>query len=155
MSSFEFLLRFSLYIAAFFNIFFGRAVIENFICHECHQYITSISIIYYPQLKQIDLIKYFNKLFNVLIPEIREVIYKWLKDGGKVENIGNLDETALFYKIQRSQTLASSAVEGRKVPKDRLTIALMRDSLGNKKFKPLNIWKHKRPHPLVDGTRSL
>ena len=54
--------------------------------------------------------------------EVREFIFKWIKNGGKLENIFNLDETALFFKLQRSETLASSAVQGKKVNKDRLTI---------------------------------
>jgi hypothetical protein len=43
----------------------------------------------------------------------------WIKNGGKIENIFNLDETALFYKLQRNQTLASCAQAGKKVNKDQ------------------------------------
>jgi hypothetical protein len=39
--------------------------------------------------------------------EVREYILNWIKKGGKLENIFNLDETALFFKLQRSETLAS------------------------------------------------
>ena len=78
--------------------------------------------------------------------EVREFIFKWIKNGGKLENIFNLDETALFFKLQRSETLASSAVQGKKVNKDRLTIAIICNALGNKKIRPLVIGKHKKPH---------
>ncbi len=69
-----------------------------------------------------------------------------IKNGGKIENIFNLDETALFYKLQRNQTLASCAQAGKKVNKDRLTVAVICDALGNKKTRPIVIGKHKKPH---------
>ena len=73
-------------------------------------------------------------------------ILNWIKKGGKLENLFNLDETALFFKLQRSETLASSSVEGKKVNKERLTIAIIFNSLGTHKIRPLVIGKNKKPH---------
>ena len=48
--------------------------------------------------------------------------------------------------MQRNQTLASCAQEGKTVNKDRLTIAVICDALGRNKIRPLVIVKHKKPH---------
>ena len=60
------------------------------------------------------------------------------KKGGKIENVGNLDETALFFKLQSSQTLADSKIEGKKILKDRITVAVICSSSG-RKWKPIVI----------------
>jgi hypothetical protein len=78
--------------------------------------------------------------------EVYDFIMNWIKKGGKIENIFNLDETALFFKLQRNQTLVSCAQEGKKVNKDRLTVAVICEALGRKKTRPIVIGKHKRPH---------
>ena len=42
--------------------------------------------------------------------------------------------------------MTSCAQEGKKVNKDRLTVAVICDALGRKKTRPIVIGKHKRPH---------
>ncbi len=61
------------------------------------------------------------------------------------QDIYNMDETALFYKLQPCQTLATSSVNGQKLSKDRITIALCMNADGSDKLKPIIINKSKRP----------
>jgi hypothetical protein len=70
-----------------------------------------------------------------------EFIMNWIKKGGKIENIFNLDETALFFKLQRNKTFASCAQEGKKVNKNQLTVAVICNALGRKySYKTIRIF---------------
>jgi len=56
-----------------------------------------------------------------------------------------MDETALFYKLQPCHTLATSSINGQKVTKERITVALCMNADGSDKLKPIIINKSKRP----------
>ncbi len=60
-------------------------------------------------------------------------------------DIYNMDETGLFFRLGPNSTLATGAVKGTKKKKDRLTVALCCNATGTDKLKPLVIGKAKRP----------
>lgn len=61
------------------------------------------------------------------------------------DNIFNMDETALFYELAPNQTLACKNVQGKKLSKKRITVALCSNSTGTIKIKPLIINTSKNP----------
>ncbi len=61
------------------------------------------------------------------------------------DDIYNMDETGLFFRLGPNSTLATGAVKGTKKKKDRLTVALCCNSTGTDKLIPLVIGKAKRP----------
>ena len=65
--------------------------------------------------------------------------------GFEFEDIFNMDELALFFRLQPGQTLATAAAKGTKQCKDRLTVALCCNATGTVKAKPFVIGKSKRP----------
>ena len=67
-----------------------------------------------------------------------------------MEDIYNCDETALFWQLEPSKTLAQCPVIGTKKSKNRVTILLTCNATGKDKLKPLFIHKYKNPHPLCD-----
>ena len=76
-------------------------------------------------------------------------VSNWIDKCGNLENIFNIDETALFYKLLPSTTKATSQSQGQKIDKDRLTVAFIVNAVGNDKIKPIIIGKHKNLIALV------
>lgn len=64
------------------------------------------------------------------------------------EDIFNLDETGLFYRLGPNYTLATKKVSGTKKSKDRITVALAANATGTTKIKPFVIPKVQRPRVL-------
>ncbi|CAB5357732.1 unnamed protein product [Rhizophagus irregularis] len=62
-----------------------------------------------------------------------------------LKRIYNMDETGLFYRLEPDRTLATKRLAGRKVNKERLSVALCANADGSHKFKPLIIGKFERP----------
>ncbi len=71
---------------------------------------------------------------------------KKLTSNYKREDIFNLDETALFFKLQPNKTLSNGAASGEKLNKERITIALCCNATGTEKSKPIVIHKFQKPH---------
>jgi hypothetical protein len=63
-----------------------------------------------------------------------------------LEDIYNLDETALFFKLTPNKTLSNEAAAGEKINKERVTVALCCNATGSDKVKPIVIHRCKRPH---------
>ncbi|XP_064464099.1 tigger transposable element-derived protein 6-like [Ornithodoros turicata] len=61
------------------------------------------------------------------------------------EDIYNIDETALFYRLGPTRTLAANPVSGTKRSKARLTVGLLCNASGTDKCKPVVIAKAMRP----------
>ncbi|CAB5384860.1 unnamed protein product [Rhizophagus irregularis] len=62
-----------------------------------------------------------------------------------LERIYNMDETGLFYRLEPDRTLATKRLAGRKVNKERISIALCANADGSHKLKPLIIGKFEKP----------
>ncbi|CAI5954193.1 unnamed protein product [Closterium sp. NIES-65] len=58
----------------------------------------------------------------------------------------NLDETALWLSVLPRRTYSNGHIPGRKVSKERLTVAFLVNADGSHVFRPLMISKAKRPH---------
>ncbi|CAI5962735.1 unnamed protein product [Closterium sp. NIES-64] len=58
----------------------------------------------------------------------------------------NLDETALWLSVLPRRTYSNGRIPGRKVSKERLTMAFLVNADGSHAFRPLVISKAKRPH---------
>ncbi|CAI6001411.1 unnamed protein product [Closterium sp. NIES-64] len=58
----------------------------------------------------------------------------------------NLDETALWLSVLPRRTYSNGRILGRKVSKERLTVAFLVNADGSHVFRPLVISKAKRPH---------
>ncbi|RNA23851.1 tigger transposable element-derived 6-like [Brachionus plicatilis] len=80
-----------------------------------------------------------------LINDGRQKIKNWTKDFG-LDDIYNIDETALFFKLEPNKTLSTQQVHGKKVNKERITIAIGTNLTGKHKLEPIVIGKYKRPH---------
>ncbi|CAB5381779.1 unnamed protein product [Rhizophagus irregularis] len=61
-----------------------------------------------------------------------------------LERIYNMDETGLFYRLEPDRTLATKCLAGRKVNKERISIALCANADGSHKLKPLIIGKFEK-----------
>ncbi|KAF0147144.1 MAG: Uncharacterized protein FD143_3102 [Ignavibacteria bacterium] len=61
------------------------------------------------------------------------------------EDIANLDETGVFYRLPPNSTLATKPIHGTKKIKDRLTVVLCSNATGSFKMKPIVIGKAARP----------
>ena len=60
-------------------------------------------------------------------------------------DIYNMDETGLFYRLLPNATLATGPVSGKKKQKERITVALCANATGTDKLVPLVIGKSERP----------
>ena len=60
-------------------------------------------------------------------------------------DVFNFDETGLLYQAEPRASLSAGAIKGKKVSKERLTIALCTNVTGTERFKPFVIGKSKRP----------
>ncbi|CAI5479791.1 unnamed protein product [Closterium sp. Yama58-4] len=58
----------------------------------------------------------------------------------------NLDETALWLSVLPRKTYSNARIPGRKVSKDRLTVAFLVNADGSHAFRPVVISKARRPH---------
>ena len=77
-----------------------------------------------------------------LVEKGREDLQK-ITSSYRRQDIYNMDETALFYKLQPCHTLATSSINGQKVSKERITVALCMNADGSDKLKPIIINKLK------------
>ncbi|GBC19075.2 tigger transposable element-derived protein 6-like [Rhizophagus irregularis DAOM 181602=DAOM 197198] len=64
------------------------------------------------------------------------------------DQIYNIDETGLYYRMPPNQTLSSKPVLGQKKDKTRITVLLGTNAIGTDKLKPWVIGNSKRPRPL-------
>ena len=74
----------------------------------------------------------------------REQLQHMLRDY-TLDNIYNIDETGLFYRLEPNTTLATGPVRGTKKCKDRITVALCANASGSDKLVPFVIGKPARP----------
>lgn len=65
--------------------------------------------------------------------------------GWDLDNVYNCDETALYWKLEPSKTLARRPLSGTKKAKDRVTVLLACNATGTSKLKPVFIHKFKTP----------
>ena len=74
-----------------------------------------------------------------------------------LNDIYNMDETGLFYKLLPNQTLAKKGTKesGTKKSKERVTIALCSNATGTDKLRPLLIGKSAKPRPFKNFEPSL
>ena len=64
--------------------------------------------------------------------------------GYDLNDLYNMDETTLFYKLQPNSTLSTTTmVSGQKSSKERITIGLCSNASGTHKLKPIVIAKCK------------
>ena len=70
----------------------------------------------------------------------QEIIKSWLSNGScrTIDDVFNLDETALFYKLLPNKTLSDGPVEGKKICKDRLTVAVIVNATGTERTRPIS-----------------
>src|SRR6266540_4695449 len=78
---------------------------------------------------------------------MREDLCQTLKDYNP-KDIFNCDETGLFWKMKPSRTISNGLVSGTKQSKDRVTILLTCNAIGNEKLPPLFIHKYENPRAL-------
>ncbi|KAL2632892.1 hypothetical protein R1flu_004371 [Riccia fluitans] len=62
------------------------------------------------------------------------------------EDVYNVDETGLFFRLEPRRSLATKKMSGKKASKGRLTIALTCNMTGTDKLVPFVIHKYNRPH---------
>ena len=77
-----------------------------------------------------------KKKLNFLTEQLREY---------ELGDIYNIDETALFYRLELEGTLATQEIKGVKQCKERITVVLCCNSNGTDKLKPLVIGKYEKP----------
>ena len=70
------------------------------------------------------------------------------------EDIYNMDETSLFYRMPPSKTLAQGPRQGTKQYKDRITVPLCTNTDGSDRLKPLVIGKSAQPRCFKDFMAS-
>ncbi|CAI5482852.1 unnamed protein product [Closterium sp. Yama58-4] len=81
------------------------------------------------------------------VREAREKVPQLLTHlGYKPRDTFNLDETALWLSVLPRKTYSNARLPGRKVSKDRLTVAFLVNADGSHVFRPLDISKARRPH---------
>ena len=66
------------------------------------------------------------------------------------EDVYNADETALYWKLEPSKSLARGPVSGIKKPKDRITIMLACNLTGTHKLPAVFINKYKNPRRILN-----
>ncbi|CAI5481637.1 unnamed protein product [Closterium sp. Yama58-4] len=81
------------------------------------------------------------------VREAREKVPQLLTHlGYKPRDTFNLDETALWLSVLPRKTYSNARIPGRKVSKDRKTVAFLVNADGSHVFQPLVISKARRPH---------
>jgi hypothetical protein len=71
------------------------------------------------------------------------------------ENVLNMDETGLFWKLSPNRTLATEASNGGRKSKDRITLALTVNATGTDKWEPWLIGKSENPRCFKHINRQL
>lgn len=72
--------------------------------------------------------------------DLQDLLRTW-----NLEDVYNCDETALYWKLEPSRTLARHRIAGTKKPKDRITLLLACNATGTVKLTPVFIHKYKNP----------
>ncbi|CAI5980780.1 unnamed protein product [Closterium sp. NIES-64] len=81
------------------------------------------------------------------VREAREKVPQLLTHlGYQPRDTFNFDETALWLSVLPRKTYSNARIPGRKVSKDRLTVAFLVNADGSHVFRPLVISKARRPH---------
>jgi DDE superfamily endonuclease/Tc5 transposase DNA-binding domain/CENP-B N-terminal DNA-binding domain len=81
--------------------------------------------------------------------ELQDLLANW-----DLNNVYNCDETALYWKLEPSKTLARYSIAGTKKPKDRVTILLACNATGTSKLMPVFIHKYKNPRCMQNIKKS-
>jgi DDE superfamily endonuclease len=81
------------------------------------------------------------------IPKFQQELQEILKEY-ELKNIFNCDETALYYRLEPNKSLAHFAISGNKRPKERISIMLTCNAIGNEKLPLLVIHKYQNPRAL-------
>ena len=72
--------------------------------------------------------------------DLQKLLATW-----NLEDVYNCDETALFWKLEPSRTLARQPISDVKKPRDRVTVLLTCNATGTSKLTPVFIHKYKNP----------
>jgi len=72
--------------------------------------------------------------------ELQNLLARW-----DLNDVYNCDETALYWRLEPSKTLARRPISGTKRPKDRVTVLLACNATGTSKLTPVFIHKFKNP----------
>ena len=75
-----------------------------------------------------------------------------------LDDIYNMDETGLFYRLKPNQTLAAKSAtkqKGTKISKERVTVALCSNATGSDKRRPLLIGKSAKPRAFKNFDASF
>ena len=70
---------------------------------------------------------------------------KVIVSGYNSDNVFNMDETSLFYRLQPNHTLATKRLSGNKKQKERITMALTSNAIGTVCLPPLIINQYLKP----------
>ncbi|CAG8838641.1 42929_t:CDS:2 [Gigaspora margarita] len=85
--------------------------------------------------------------FKEALNQHRENLQKFC-EGYTLDNIWNADETALYWKMRPSKTLAKGPVSGHKKEKARVSLMFATNATGTEKLPPVFIHTSENPHPL-------
>lgn len=89
-------------------------------------------------------------LIQNALPHIRDVI-----DEYNPEDVYNMDETGLFFRLQPDRSLATYAIQGQKKDKERISIVICANESGTDRI-PLTIIGHyKNPHCFKDHGNNM
>jgi hypothetical protein len=72
--------------------------------------------------------------------DIKAIVFEYNKD-----DVFNMDETGLFYRLQPNRTLATKMLSGNKKRKERITVALTLNATGTLYLPPLIINQYLKP----------
>ena len=75
-----------------------------------------------------------------VLPELRQLVSSYALD-----DVFNVDETGLFFRMQASRFLATKQLEGKKVDKQRLTVVACANASGSEKLPLWIVGKYARP----------
>ncbi|CAG8701400.1 3290_t:CDS:1, partial [Ambispora gerdemannii] len=87
------------------------------------------------------------------ISKFREQLQDIIKDY-EPQDVFNCDETALYWILESSRTLAYSSVKGKKKSKDQVSLLVTTNAIGNEKLLILFIHKYKIPRALRGINKS-
>ncbi|GBC35167.1 tigger transposable element-derived protein 6-like [Rhizophagus irregularis DAOM 181602=DAOM 197198] len=85
--------------------------------------------------------------------EMRKDLQNILKEYSP-DDIFNIDKTGLYWKMEPNRTLSTGPVVGKKLSKERVTIALCCNASGTEKVKPVFIGKSQNPRALKNVPKS-
>lgn len=87
---------------------------------------------------------------HVYIKELNEIV-----SGYDPRNVFNYDESALFYRLPPSKTLATKLIHGKKKSKDRISIAFCCNMSGSEKMNPIVIGKFQTPRSFKNRKNKM